>query len=571
MSLTVAQQNEHMFCSSRGAELPITRNMNGGVTTDANLARSARAAFEHLRRHTGYATWLLTRVHEHEQTVIASVDPQFSIVANSVLPTNLSTDRYLANVAKHVSPVHLPNGRPYGSLIGLNRELPPPVHGQNETLIPLLAGMLGALAAADTSLCAKTRQTEWANVPFDPLTGTATRQAWDQQLILNDERCNANGEQAFVLIISLDELHEVNARQGHEAGDELLADFGRVLARAVAGRHFCARITGLQFGVLAIDITAEDALALEMQLRQTLSAAGIAAWVGLGRRLPGVGFGGAVDAAVAAIAEARSTASVATETFDDATAELIDALDNGQIRAYFQPIVDMRTGDVVAVEALARWQTDTGIRQPGEFLPSIEAAGLNGSLFRRILDDGLANLAQFRTVSPNLRLAVNVDFESVPGGGLSSTVTELATKHNVPLDLISLELSERQSFDLTAGMRRELVAVAEAGVRLVLDDFGVGFASLETLTSLPIKGVKLDRRFTGQVVDGEREPAVIKAMISMAADAGVEVIAEGVETQTQCDRLVRLGCRLGQGYLFALPLPPDSMTTVLSAPLVSAW
>ena len=103
----------------------------------------------------------------------------------------------------------------------------------------------------------------------------------------------------------------------------------------------------------------------------------------------------------------------------------------------------------------------------------------------------------------------------------------------------------------------------------MLDDFGIGFASLETLTSLPISGVKLDRRFTGQVIDGEREPAVVKAMISMAAEAGLEVIAEGVETQTQCDRLVRLGCRLGQGYLFALPLPPDSMTTVLSAPLVS--
>ena len=150
-------------------------------------------------------------------------------------------------------------------------------------------------------------------------------------------------------------------------------------------------------------------------------------------------------------------------------------------------------------------------------------------------------------------------------------MTDLAEKHNIPLELISLELSERQSFDLSPSTLSELNDVAEAGVKLVLDDFGVGFASLETLTSLPISGVKLDRRFTGQVIDGEREPAVVKAMISMAADAGLEVIAEGVETQTQCDRLVRLGCRLGQGYLFALPLPPDSMTTVLSAPLVSAW
>ncbi|MGZ4793664.1 MAG: EAL domain-containing protein [Ilumatobacteraceae bacterium] len=545
--------------------------MNGGLTNDATLGRTARATLEHLRRNSGFPTWLFTRTHDHEQIVIASVDPQFSIVANSVLPTNLSTDRYLANVVKRSVPVHLPNGRQYGALVGLSRELPPPMANQVETVIPLLANMLGALAGAEASVAAGMRRYERSVAPLDALTGTATRQAWDSLLTSNDERCNANGEPAWVFVISLDELHELNMREGHGAGDELLAEFGALLTKTIDGRHFCARLTGLQFGVLAVDISAGEASALETQLRQTMSAAGIAAWVGVGRRLPGVGLGAAVDAAEATIAEARSAVSVAATKFDDVTAELMDALDNGHIRAYFQPIVDMRTGDVVAVEALARWQTDTGIREPGEFLPAIERAGLNGSLFQRMLDDGLSHLATFRNVSPNLRLAVNFDFDSVPASGLLKIVTDLADKHGIPLELISLELSERQSFDLSPSTLRELTHVAEAGVKLVLDDFGVGFASLETLTSLPIKGVKLDRRFTGQVVDGEREPAVVKAMISMAADSGLEVIAEGVETQTQCDRLVRLGCRLGQGYLFALPLPPDSMITVLSAPLVSAW
>jgi diguanylate cyclase (GGDEF)-like protein len=545
--------------------------MNGGLTNDATLGRTARATLEHLRRNTGFPTWLFTRTHDHEQIVIASVDPQFSIVANSVLPTNLSSDRYLANVVKRSVPVQLPNGRPYGALVGLSRELPPPMSNQAESVIPLLANMLGALAGAEAAVAAAMRQSERAAAAVDMLTGTGTRQAWDALLTSNDERCNANGEQAWVFVICLDELHELNMRQGHGAGDELLAEFGDLLTSTIDGRHFCARITGLQFGVLAVDISASEAATLETQLRQTMSAAGIAAWVGVGRRLPGVGLGAAVDAAEASIADARSAVNVAATKFDDVTAELIDALDGGHIRAYFQPIVDMRTGDVVAIEALARWQTETGIREPGDFLPAIERAGLNGSLFQRMLDDGLSHLATFRNVSPNLRLAVNFDFDSVPASGLLKTVTDLADKHSIPLELISLELSERQSFDLSPSTLRELTQVSEAGVKLVLDDFGVGFASLETLTSLPIKGVKLDRRFTGQVVDGEREPAVVKAMISMAADSGLEVIAEGVETQTQCDRLVRLGCRLGQGYLFALPLPPDSMITVLSAPLVSAW
>ncbi|MBK5333592.1 MAG: EAL domain-containing protein, partial [Ilumatobacteraceae bacterium] len=540
--------------------------MNGGLTTDATLGRTARAALEHLRRHSGYATWLLTRTNDYERIVIASVDPQFSIVANSVLPNDLSTDRFLANVAKMVVPVTLPNGSEYGSLVGLSRERPGAMPTHIESLIPLLANTLGALAGAESALASSTRRYEQASASFDVLTGTATRQSWETQLNRDDERCNASGEQAWIFMICLDELHELNKREGHDAGDELLADFGKLLNSTIDGRHFCARITGLQFGILAVGLNAPEAMALETNLRQTLSSAGIAAWVGVGRRLPGVGLGAALDAAEASIAAARSAVSIATTGFDEATAELVQALDRGQIRAYFQPIVDMRTGDVVAIEALARWQTDTGIREPYEFLPGIERAGLNASLFHRMLDDGLSHLATFRNVSPNLRLAVNFDFDSVPATGLRKTVTDLAEKHGIPLELISLELSERQSFDLSASTLSELNDVAEAGVKLVLDDFGVGFASLETLTSLPISGVKLDRRFTGQVIDGEREPAVVKAMISMAADAGLEVIAEGVETQTQCDRLVRLGCRLGQGYLFALPLPPDSMTTVLSAP-----
>ena len=545
--------------------------MNGGPNNDATLGRTARAALEHLRRQTGFPTWLLTRTNDFEQIVIASVDPQFSIVANSVLPNDLSTDRFLASAAKVVIPVQLPNGLPYGALVGLSRELPSPLAPHAESLLPLIANTLGALAGAEAALAASARQVERSGAALDALTGTATRQSWEAQLLRDDERCNANGEQAWIIMICLDELHELNKRHGHDAGDEVLAEFGKLLNATLQGRHICARITGLMFGVLAVDISAADATGLETQIRQTLSATGIAAWVGVGRRLPGVGLGAAIDAAEASIAAARSAVSIDSSSFDEATAELVNALDRGQIRAYFQPIVDMRTGDVVAVEALARWQTDTGIREPYEFLPSIERAGLNATLFQRMLDDGLAHLASFRNVSPNLRLAVNFDFDSIPASGLKETVTELAEKHGVPLELISLELSERQSFDLSPATLGELTDVADAGVRLVLDDFGVGFASLETLTSLPISGVKLDRRFTGQVIDGEREPAVVKAMISMAADAGLEVIAEGVETQTQCDRLVRLGCRLGQGYLFALPLPPDSMSTVLSAPLVSAW
>ena len=114
-----------------------------------------------------------------------------------------------------------------------------------------------------------------------------------------------------------------------------------------------------------------------------------------------------------------------------------------------------------------------------------------------------------------------------------------------------------------------LAAVADLGVQLVLDDFGTGYASLDTITRLPIHGVKLDRRFTTMVIDGDREPVVVKTMVAMALEAGLTITAEGIETRAQCDRLIRLGCRLGQGYLYALPQPADSLVNVLSASLAS--
>jgi EAL domain-containing protein (putative c-di-GMP-specific phosphodiesterase class I) len=309
---------------------------------------------------------------------------------------------------------------------------------------------------------------------------------------------------------------------------------------------------------------------VERELRQQFASSDISVALGVGVRHPDRGLDGAILEAEEQLEQTHATRHVALTDANEAAA-VLEAIELGAIKAYFQPIVELRTGAVVAIEALARWQTRDGVREPDQFLRAVQQAGLMGALFDRILDDGLEKLAEFRHIAPKLQLAVNFEFDTKPENSFLESVTSLLAKHHVPADALSIELGERQSFDLPATVRRELVSVAEMGVRLVLDDFGTGFASLETLTSLPISGVKLDRRFTSQVVNGDREPVVVKAMIAMAAEAGLTVIAEGIETQLQCDRLVRMGCRLGQGYLFALPQPADSLGAVLSAPLVSTF
>ncbi|MCY7299990.1 MAG: EAL domain-containing protein [Ilumatobacteraceae bacterium] len=279
---------------------------------------------------------------------------------------------------------------------------------------------------------------------------------------------------------------------------------------------------------------------------------------------------GALAAADADITRAHSVQESASADANQ-TAALLDAMERGTIKPYFQPVVDLRTGEVVTLEALARWQSPEGVREPDQFLPLLQQAGLLGALFDRILEDGLQKLVEFRAVSPNLQLAVNFEFDTKPVNSLLDTVRDRLNAYGLPPEALSLELSERQTFELPADVRDELFAIADMGVHLMLDDFGTGFASLETLTSLPVTGVKLDRRFTGQVLNGERESIVVKAMIALAAETGLTVIAEGIETQLQCDRLVRMGCRLGQGYLFALPQPAEAVAAVLSAPLVSTF
>lgn len=531
-----------------------------------------RAVLDYLCERTEFASWLLVRTRAADAVVLSANDSRFATTAQQLIAADPSSDERFGGASMAIAPVCLPNGTAFGSLVGIAEG---PLVRQSEhlgKLIDLLADTLGAIIGGQIDLAAQQRLNERVTAQIDALTGLATRPSWFARLRSEELRCHRLGEPAAVIIIDLDDLKRQNELHGHDVGDAQLKAAAAVVRDVLGNRHFVARTTGDQFGVAIAALDLDGVRAVESSLRHALSAAGISAAIGVGVREPGGSMEAALaDAEAALVATHTVQVAASSRPSPAASSHLVEALERGAIRAYFQPIVDLRTGEVVAIEALARWQADDGVREPEGFLHLLQEAGLLGALFERILDDGLEHLAEFRHISPTLRLAVNFEFDSIPEEGLLNCVTKALAKHELPGDSLSLELSERQTFDLSAAIKAELVAVADLGVKLMLDDFGTGYASLETLTSLPVSGVKLDRRFTGQVVSGDREPAVVKAMISMAAEAGMLVIAEGIETQTQCDRLIRLGCRLGQGYLFALPQPPDSLTAVLSAPLVSTF
>ena len=538
--------------------------MTNGEGHGTQFARVAHATLELLSSTTGLPAWAVVRHDIAGDHALVAVDPTGQVQAGTALPTEETPTSRIA------VDVHLSDGTFFGTVVGWGTRQTPAVIDEITKLAAVLADALGALASSELELTLQRRMAEIREGQTDPLTGLGTRQAWDRRMRADERWCAEFGASAAVIVIELDDLRRSNELHGHSAGDEQIRLAGEVMRNTIGGRHYAARVTGDRLAVLMIDVITHEVGELERALRQALSGMQISAVVGVSRREPTTGLAVAWSTAEAMLEDARSMQGVEMPDADLAS-ELLAAIERGHVMAYVQPIVDLRSGAVVAVEALARWSAPDGMREPSRFLRSMQDAGLLGALFDRILDDGLSHLVRFRNVVPNLRLAVNVEFDTTTETTLLTSVTDRLTAHGLPPDALSLELSERQTFDLPEPVRRELNAVADLGVQLMLDDFGTGFASLETLTSLPISGVKLDRKFTGQVIDGDREPVVVKAMIALAAEAGLTVIAEGIETQVQCDRLVRLGCRLGQGYLFALPQPPDAVAEVLSAPLVTTF
>lgn len=281
-------------------------------------------------------------------------------------------------------------------------------------------------------------------------------------------------------------------------------------------------------------------------------------------------IGNAVAAAIAAITRVEDQlATPATELARDTT--LDEGLSGGRIVSYFQPIVALRTGEVVAIEALARWQTPDGVLGPSAFIDRFNNQQLMLALFDRMLEAALQFLADYKHRMPDLAATVNLELAAITGTGLAELVADRLAEYGIEPELLTIELNERLAYELTPDALDQLRQIAATGVKFLLDDVSASFIALDRLPGLTISGAKLDRRYVNQLTAGDHEMYVVRSILERAAAAGVEVIAEGVETQVQCDRLVRLGCHFGQGYMFAVPQPASSLAAVLEAPLATTW
>jgi diguanylate cyclase (GGDEF)-like protein len=422
----------------------------------------------------------------------------------------------------------------------------------------------------------------------DDLTGLANRRRFEQQL----EAALATGRPQ-VALLDLDGFKAVNDRLGHLIGDRLLSELARRIVAGLRDDAVVARMGGDEFAVLLPVASAEEADAVVDRLGETLRrpipagehelliGASIGVADGIGTDDPFEVLRRADIAMYAAKERGEHSHRYATE-LDAAAgeharigAELRTALDAGQFRLVYQPIVTLPDGELAAVETLVRWDhPERGFVSPADFIPVAERNGLIVELGAWILRSACLQAAQWRAeYGPDAlkRISVNVSARQLAEPGLVEVVATALAASGLPSTCLTIEVTETAVFDSARAVDvlNELHAL---GVRIALDDFGTGQSSLSLLQTLPADVLKVDKSFVDNITAAGRHAVIATAMIQVAGGLGLTAVAEGVETAEQAAELHRLGYRFAQGYYFGKPVAqPDLIRTHKPSPILELW
>ena len=423
----------------------------------------------------------------------------------------------------------------------------------------------------------------------DPLTGLPNRALFRDRLQHALARARRHDGTLAVLFLDVDNFKVVNDSLGHEAGDELLTALAPRLAEAVRSGDTVARFGGDEF-VLLCEEVADEQEAIEIAQRvkacfaRPLQIAGGEHYVtaSIGVALPSAGHDGPESLlrdADAAMYQAKERGRARYEVFDadmrasavrrlQVEAELRRALERDEMRLVYQPVIDVDSGRIVAVEALLRWHhPERGMVPPLDFIPVAEESGLIVPLGAWVLRQAMRKAVHWRRLcGPDeipVVVSVNLSARQVSEPDLVPTVARLLEETQVDPRQIALEITETVLVEDTTTAAKTLQELEQLGVRLVLDDFGTGYSSLGYVKRFPLAYLKIDRSFVAELGGDGRNEAIVSAISEMARALGARVVAEGVETEAQLDGIRKLGCELAQGYLFSRPVPPDEIDALI--------
>jgi diguanylate cyclase (GGDEF)-like protein len=385
---------------------------------------------------------------------------------------------------------------------------------------------------------------------------------------------------ACVMLMDLDRFKEVNDTLGHRYGDLLLQQVAERLRSEVREQDHIARLGGDEFAIFTRapdrDSGAEVAQRVANSLRTPFELEQIVVDVQASVGIALTPTDGTdvetllqkADVAMYHAKETHSDVALYEETYDHhspaklaLTADLRAAVNNDEIRVWYQPILDLRTQEVSAVEALVRWQhPDLGLLMPGSFINMAEHTNLIKPLTQRVLELSLNEVAGWNKMGMNIKVAVNASARVLMENDFSTHVMSALEKAGVPPTQLKLEVTESALMADPFTARSVLRQLDELGVEISIDDFGTGYSSLAYLADLPVSEVKIDRSFVSRMAGDSREAIIVSSTINLAHHLGLRAVAEGVEDLLLLPRLHELRCDAAQGFGISRPMPAADAT-----------
>ena len=429
----------------------------------------------------------------------------------------------------------------------------------------------------------------------DRLTGLANRALFMDRLGQAFGRLRRHREHAFaVLFLDFDRFKNINDSLGHMAGDRLLIEMAARLSACLRPGDTISRLGGDEFAILLEDVAdvagatwvaerIQSALALPFTLsgQEVFSSASI-----------GIAFGhneyerpeDLLRDADMAMYRAKAMGKARHEVFDagmhtravallQLETDLRWAIERGEFRLHYQPIVSLESGRITGFEALIRWQhPERGLVAPNEFIPVAEETGWIVPMGAWVLEEAVAQLARWQNqtgVVPPLTMSVNLSSKQFSQADLIPLIEKTLLDAQVAPECLRLEITESALMDDAETVTDRLLQLRGIGVRLSLDDFGTGYSSLSYLHRFPLDTLKIDRSFIARMSEGGHRREIVNTIVTLGRNLGMDVVAEGVEDAAQLADLRALGCSLGQGYFFARPLADVTAFELLSQ--VPVW
>jgi diguanylate cyclase (GGDEF)-like protein len=422
----------------------------------------------------------------------------------------------------------------------------------------------------------------------DELTGLANRALFEDRLTHALARARRHDGRVAVLFFDLDDFKPVNDALGHAAGDTLLKEVALRMAECLRASDTGARVGGDEFAVLLEDPTVPDDI--DDVAGRLLEAIGRPLVVNERELFPSASIGVAVDEGGTATATdllrdadvamyaakrsgkgrvARFEPTMRTMAVDrlHLRADLERAVERDELTLLYQPIVQLDTGDVISVEALARWQHPLrGLLEPGSFIPLAEESGLIVPIGRHLLRRACREAVGWRDAAAlpsEVSVSVNLSARQLQHPDLVADVRSALADSGLSPTRLLLEVTENVLIDDAAVAVEQLEALRALGVRIALDDFGTGYSSLSYVRRFPLDELKIDRSFVDRIAQADGDSALVSTIATLAEQLGLRLVAEGVEREEQAAALRVLQCELAQGFLFARPLESEAVAALL--------